>query len=283
MKIGSGKHRPGDALCFYVPLAALFLFTLFPFYWMLVTSLKPDKELYNTTINPLLALHPSLEHYGYLLLKTKFLRWMLNSVVVSVSSLAISLVAATLAAYALGRLRFRGAKLIGWAVFITYLVPRTILFLPLAQVVQSLGLQNSLWALIFTHPTFLVPFATWFLIGYYQSIPVELEEAALIDGASRFTVLWRIVIPLAIPGVLAVAIFSFTQSWNEFLYALVFISESSLRTVPIGVTTDLVRGDNFYWGPLMAGALLGSIPVALVYTFFVDYFVSGLTAGAVKG
>jgi multiple sugar transport system permease protein len=250
---------------------------------MAITSFKSDGELYNLKSNPLLVLQPTLTQYQRLLNDTLFPRWITNTLLVSIASTVISLTFSALAGYSLGRLRFRGAASIGWAIFITYLVPPTLLFLPLLGVVSSLGLQNSLWSLILVYPTFLIPFGTWMLIGYFKSIPHELEESALVDGATRLQAMYRIVLPLALPGLLSVAIFSFTLSWNEFIYALVFLSDATIKTVPVGVTSELIRGDSFFWGELMSGALLGSIPVALIYSFFVEYFVSGLTAGAVKG
>jgi multiple sugar transport system permease protein len=267
----------------YIPIAIMVLLTLFPFYWMAITSLKSDGELYNLMNNPLVVLNPVLTQYQRLLNDTLFPRWIGNTLIVSVASTGLSLAFSALAGYSLARLRFRGATTIGWAIFITYLVPPTLLFIPLLGVVSALGLQNSLWSLIFVYPTFLIPFGTWMLIGYFKSIPRELEESALVDGATRLQAMWRIVMPLALPGLLSVGIFAFTLSWNEFIYALVFLSDVSIKTIPVGVTSELIRGDSFFWGELMAGALLGSIPVAVIYSFFVEYFVSGLTAGAVKG
>ncbi len=191
--------------------------------------------------------------------------------------------AITLAGYSLARLRYRGADSIGWGIFITYLVPPTLLFLPLTLVIRELHLFNNLWALILTYPTFLIPFCTWMLMGFFKGIPRELEEAALVDGATRLQAMVRIAIPLALPGILAAALFAFTLSWNEFLYSLIFMNDSLVKTIPVGVTQELIHGDEFYWGELMGAALLGSIPVAVLYSFFVDHFVAGMTAGAVKG
>ena len=196
---------------------------------------------------------------------------------------AISLACSILAGYALARLRFRGAGAMAGAVFITYLVPQTLLFVPLLEIVRQLGLSNTLWSMILTYPTILIPFSTWLLMGYFRSIPRELEESALIDGASRLRAMAQIVLPLAMPGILSAGIFAFTLSWNEFIYALVFTNSTDIKTIPVGVVTELVKGDVYFWGSLMAGALLGSVPVALIYSFFVDRYVSGLTAGAVKG
>ena len=267
----------------YIPVTITLIAVLFPFYWMVITSLKPNRELYNINANPLIVRRPVLDHFTYLFEQTLFPRWMANSLIVSVAAMALSLAVATFAGYALARLRFPGANLLGWGIFVTYLVPSTLLFLPLTQLIFQMGLGNTLWSLILVYPTFLVPFGTWLLIGYFRSIPPDLEECAMVDGATRIQAFLRITLPLALPGLLSVGIFSFTLSWNEFIYALVFISSADTKTIPVGVTSELVRGDVFYWGELMAGALLGSIPVAIIYSFFVDYFVAGLTAGAVKG
>jgi multiple sugar transport system permease protein len=267
----------------YVPVALMVVLTLFPFYWMFITSFKADAELYNVESNPLITTQFTLDHYAYLIQETLFPRWTFNSLIVSVASTALSLVCSVLAGYALGRLRFKGANVIGWIIFAAYLLPQTLLFIPLTQQIGAMGMLDTYWALILIYPTFLVPFSTWLLIGFFRSIPRELEESALIDGATRLQAMWYIIIPLALPGLLSVGIFSFTLSWNEFIYALVFLSDVQLKTIPLGVTSELIRGDVFFWGSLMAGALLGSVPVALIYSFFVEYFVAGLTAGAVKG
>jgi len=267
----------------YIPIAIFIVITLFPFYWMTITSFKSNTELLDTSRNPMFVLEPTLYHYKYLLSESHFFQWLLNTTVVAVASTAISLVCSLPAAYALARLRFRGADAIGWGVFITYLVPPTLLFLPLALLIKTFGLSNNLLSLIVTYPTFLIPFATWLLIGYFKSIPRELEESALVDGATRLQAMVRIVMPLALPGILSAGMFAFTLSWGEFLYSLIFISDTQLKTLPVGVVQELIRGDDFFWGQLMAAALLASIPVALLYSFFVEYFVAGMTAGAVKG
>lgn len=264
-------------------VATILVVTLFPFYWMIVTSFKPNQELYSVEANPLFVVSPVWDHFVYLFTKTLFVDWMRNSAIVAVVATLFSLFAATLAGYALARLRFPGANVLGWAIFVTYLIPPTLLFLPLTQLIFQIHMGNSLIGLIFVYPTFLIPFSTWLLIGYFRSIPIDLEECAMIDGATRMRAFLSVTLPLALPGLLSVGIFSFTLSWNEFLYALAFISDPTIKTIPIGVTSELVRGDVFFWGELMAGALLGSIPVAVIYSFFVDYFVAGLTAGAVKG
>jgi multiple sugar transport system permease protein len=266
---------------FNIPLGVAMILLLFPFYWMLLTSFKSDPELYNVRLNPLLVHHPSLGQLRQLFTQTHYVRWLSNTMFIAVFSTLISLVASLLAAYGIQRLQFRGSGSLGVAIFLSYLVPPTILFIPLANIIFSFGLWNTPWSLILTYPTFLIPFCTWLLMGYLKTFPKELEECAMIDGATRIGVLVRIVVPLSIPGILSCGIFSFTLSWNEYLYALVFLSDTLQKTVPVGVITELVRGDVYSWGPLMAGALLGSVPVALVYSFFVEYYVTGLT-GALK-
>lgn len=277
------SHTLNRLLTFWLPLLVYIVVLLFPFYWMALTSFKANQELYNVRSNPFILTQPTLEHYQYLFKETGFARWAINTLLIATVSTAISLVCGILAGYALARLRFRGANLLALLIFITYLVPQTLLFIPLADVVQRFRLLDSPWSLILTYPTFLIPFCTWLLMGYFKSIPHELEEAALIDGSSRFMAMWRIVLPLAMPGVLSAGIFAFTLSWNEFIYALVFLSSSVNKTLPVGITSELIRGDAFYWGELMAGALLASVPVAVIYSFFVEYYVAGLSAGAVKG
>ena len=265
----------------YIPLGVFVFVLLFPFYWMGATSFKPNEELLARDGNPFWIVKPTLAHFEKLLFNTAYPDWLWNTVLVSVVSTFLSLVASVLAAYAIERLRFRGAKPAGGAIFLAYLVPPSILFIPLATIVFKLGLFDTLWALILTYPTFLIPFCTWLLMGYFRSIPFELEECALIDGASRWQILTKIVLPLAVPGLISAGIFAFTLSWNEFIYALTFVSSSEVKTVPVGVVTELVEGDVYHWGSLMAGALLGSLPVAFAYSFFVEHYVSGMT-GSVK-
>lgn len=271
-------------LFFWLPLVVFLIVLLFPFFWMVVTSLKSDNELYyDHKANPFIPGAPTLEHYLYLFRETSFGQWMLNTLIISISSTAISLFCGVLAGYALARLRFKGASIIASAIFITYLVPQTLLFLPLQDVVRSFHLYDTPWALILTYPTFLIPFCTWLLMGYFRTVPPELEEAALIDGASRFMAMRVIALPLAIPGILSAGIFAFTLSWNEFIYALIFLSSSAQKTIPIGITSELIRSDTPSYGELMAGAMLGSIPVVIIYAFLVEYYVAGMSAGAVKG
>ena len=275
------ESLPRRVVTLYVPLLVFLFVLLFPFYWMLTTSLKPNAELLSREGNPFWVAKPTLEHFHHLLFETPYPDWMWNTVVITVVATFFSLAASVFAAYAIERLRFRGAKPAGLAIFLAYLVPPSILFIPLAAIVFKLGLFDTRWALILTYPTFLIPFCTWLLMGYFRSIPFELEECALIDGATRWQILVKIILPLAVPGLISAGIFAFTLSWNEFIYALTFISSSEVKTVPVGVITELVEGDVYHWGPLMAGALLGSLPVAVLYSFFVEYYVSGMT-GAVK-
>lgn len=265
----------------YLPLAAFLFALLFPFYWMGMTAFKPNEELVSRDANPFWISSPTLAHFEKLLFRTEYPQWMWNTILVSVVSTFASLAASVLAAYAIERLRFKGSRPVGLAIFLAYLVPPSILFIPLATIIFKLGLFDTRLALILTYPTFLIPFCTWLLMGYFRSIPFELEECALIDGATRWQILTKIILPLAVPGLISAGIFAFTLSWNEFIYALTFVSSSEIKTVPVGVVTELVEGDVYHWGALMAGALLGSLPVAIMYSFFVEYYVSGLT-GAVK-
>ncbi len=272
---------PRRVVTLYVPLAVFVFVLLFPFYWMAVTSFKPNDELLSREGNPFWVVNPTLAHIHKLLFQTAYPEWLWNTVIISVVATFVSLLASVLAAYAIERLRFHGSRQVGLSIFLAYLVPPSILFIPLATIVFKLGLFDTRWALILTYPTFLIPFCTWLLMGYFRSIPYELEECALIDGATRMQILWKIILPLAVPGLISAGIFAFTLSWNEFIYALTFVSSSEVKTVPVGVVTELVEGDVYHWGALMAGALLGSLPVAIIYSFFVEYYVSGLT-GAVK-
>jgi multiple sugar transport system permease protein len=278
------RHPGWERLLFvYAPLAFALVFLLGPFYWMVVTALKPNSELYDAARSPLYVQAPTLEHFVHLFRKTEFLNWTKNTFVVSTLSTAVALALGVPAGYALARLRFRGSGVIGTGVVVTYLVPTSLLFIPMVQVMTALGLVDSYWSLVVVYPTFLAPFVAWLMAGYFKTIPAELEECARIDGADRLGAMWRIAIPLARPGIVSAGIFSFTLAWNEFIYALTLVTASSERTIPVGVLVQLTRADFYFWGPLMAGALAGSIPVALVYSFFVDQYAAGLTAGAVKG
>jgi multiple sugar transport system permease protein len=264
-------------------LVPFLVFAVFPFYHMTLTSLKKDSELYDRKAAPLLIRQgPTLEHYQKLIWETEFLTWTKNSLLVTMLATLVSVIIGTAAAYALARLQFFGVGSFGTGIFVTYLVPTSLLFLPLAQVVNWLKLADSKWALVLTYPTFLVPFCTWLLMGYFRTVPKEVEECAMVDGATRIQALWRIVLPIAIPGLVCATLFAFTLSWNEFIYALTFTSSSDQITASVGVTSELIRGDIYFWGSLMAGAVLASVPIVILYVFFLDYYVSGLAAGAIK-
>jgi multiple sugar transport system permease protein len=266
----------------WLPVLFFLFVALLPFYWMAITSVKPNSELYSMRANPLLVHAPTLKHYVDLLTTTSFMVWTWNTMIVAVISTAISLVLGIMLAYPLARINFPGAGLLAIAVASVYLVPQPLLFIPLADVINRLNLGNTLTSVILTYPTMLVPFCAWLLLGYFKTVPLELEEAARIDGATRFQTMRRIFLPLCTPGFISAGIFAFTLAQNEFLYALIFLTDTSVRTVPVGAIAELIRGDVFYWGQLMAAALLGSIPVAIIYSFFVEHYVAGLTAGAVK-
>ena len=273
---------PRRVVTIYVPLAVFVVVLLFPFYWMAITSVKSNQELLDFEAgNPFWVSSPTLAHINKLLFETSYPAWLWNTILVSVVATAFSIFASVLAAYAITRLRFRGGNLVGVAIFLAYLVPPSILFIPLSLMVVQLGVFDTRLALMFTYPTILIPFSTWLLMGYFKTIPYELEECALVDGASRLQVLVRIILPLAVPGLISAGIFAFTLSWNEFIYALTFISSSEVKTVPVGVVTELVEGDVYHWGSLMAGALFGSLPIAILYAFFVEHYVSSMT-GAIK-
>jgi multiple sugar transport system permease protein len=273
---------PRKLVTVYIPLVVFLIVLLFPFYWMTITTFKSNEELYNyTDFNPFWVVRPTLANIHKLLFETAYPAWLWNTMLVSAVATFLSLFCSVCAAYAIERLRYRGARFVGMAIFLAYLVPPSILFIPLATMVFTYGLFDSVWALILTYPTFLIPFCTWLLMGYFRSIPYELEECALIDGATRLQILVKILLPLSVPGLISAGIFAFTLSWNEFIYALTFISSTEHKTVPVGVVTELVEGDVYHWGSLMAGALLGSLPVAILYSFFVEHYVSSMT-GAVK-
>ncbi|MEE8301371.1 MAG: carbohydrate ABC transporter permease [Candidatus Tectomicrobia bacterium] len=279
--------RIRQAIVTYTSLIPYVAFALFPLYIMFITSLKSKQEINNLGESPFWATGITLENYQYLAERTHFFdHWMLNTVIVSVVATAISVTIGILAAYALARLRFRGVEAFGVAVFITYLVPQSLLFLPLINVINFIDdfipIRDSYLSLIITYPTFLIPFVTWLLMGYFRTVPVEVEECAYIDGCSRMRTLITIVLPMALPGVICAVLFAFTLCWNEFLYSLVFIQDELQKTLSVGVFTELVRGDIYFWGSLMAACLMGSLPIIAVYAFFMDYYVSGLTAGAIK-
>jgi len=255
----------------------------FPFYWMIITSFKQNVDLYTMENNPFLFnARPTLDHLKFLFTETRFVRWLGNTAFVGVVVVAITLFLAVPAAYALARLAGRWGERLGIAIFLTYLVPPTLLFIPLSRVVAFLGLQDSLWALILVYPTFTVPFSIWLLMGFFKSIPRELEDAAMVDGLTRFGAFLKLMIPISTSGILTVVIFTFTLVTQEFVYALTFISSESNQMIGTGIPIFLVRGDVYYWGALMAACLIASLPVAFLYNLFLDRFIAGFTVGAVK-
>ncbi|MGH2767960.1 MAG: carbohydrate ABC transporter permease [Actinomycetota bacterium] len=267
----------------YLVVGAFAIFFAFPFYWMLVTAFKRDSDLYNSRNVPLIFNEPpTLDHLDFLFSRTPYLRWLWNTGFVGVTVVAITLALSLPAGYALARLAGRWGGRLGVAIFLVYLVPPTLLFLPLSRIVSALGLKDSLWSLVLVYPSFTVPFATWLLMGFFKAIPQEIEEAALTDGCSRLQAMRRVVFPVSLPGILTVVIFSLALVFNEFTYALTFITSASEKTVSIGVPTDLIRGDVFFWGPLMAAAVIPSVPIAFLYNAFLDRFISGFTGGAVR-
>jgi len=270
-----------EPLVSYAFLAVLLVVVSFPFYWMTITALKSETQM-RSLLSMFWPDPVVLDNFRHLLGQTDFMAWFKNSVLVSVSSTFVATAIGTLGAYSLARLRFLGRAFLSSAVLITYLVPPSILFIPLYAQIRNLGLADSLAGLIAAYPSFTVPFVTWLLMGYFESIPVELEEAAMIDGATRFGAFRRVILPLAAPGVLAAGLYAFTQAWNEFLYALVFITDVKLRTLPVGLSS-FITGDVYGWGYLMAGAVLTTLPVIAAYIYLQKYMVEGLTAGSVKG
>ena len=260
-----------------VPFAVLLAF---PFVWMAITSLKPEAQVYDPT--KVWSFHPTLASYGYLFHHTDYVRWLRNSAFVGLVVVLITLAVALPAGYALARLAGRVGRTLGVAIFLTYLVPPTLLFLPLSRLVSQLHLSDRLWALILVYPSFTIPFAIWLLMGFFKTIPQELEDAALVDGCGRLQALVRIVFPIAVPGILTVVIFTFSLVVNEFVYAITFISSSTNRTLTVGVPTDLIRGDLYNWPGIMAAILIPSIPLALVYNAFLNRFIAGFTGGAFR-
>lgn len=268
---------------FYAAVIILVVFAAFPFYWMLITAFKTDGDLYNLKSDPYwFNAPPTLEHLRYLFEDTLFLQWLWNTALIGLCVIAITLVVAVPAGYSLARAPGRSGENLGIGIFLTYLVPTTLLFLPLSRVISDFGLQDSMWSLVVVYPTFTIPFCTWLLMGFFKSIPREIEEAAIVDGCTVLGAFVKTVLPLSVPAILTVVIFAFTLTMQEFVYALTFISSSDEKPVTLGVATDLVRGDVFYWGELMAGALIASVPVAIAYNLFLDRFITGITGGAVK-
>jgi multiple sugar transport system permease protein len=271
-------------LAYFGTLGVFTLFASLPFIWMLITTFKQNPDLYNTANNPyIFNMAPTLTHLRELFMQTLFLRWMLNTLLVGVLVVIITLILVIPAAYSLVRLSGRLGERLGIGIFLTYLVAPTILFIPMARVVANLGLQDSLWSLVVVFPSFTVPFGIWLLMGFFKSIPRDLEEAAMIDGNSRLGAFIRMVLPISTPGILTIVIFTFTLVVQEFIYTLTFITSAKSYTVSVGVPTFLVHGDVYNWGAMMGGCLIASLPVAILYNFFLDRFIGGLTLGAVKG
>ncbi len=277
------ENRRWALIAAYFFLTLFIIFFLFPPYYMIVTSFKTNEEISSVKGIPwIFNQAPTLYHYKNLLTETYFLTFFKNTVIVTFFSVTISMVISILAAYSLSRMRFFGSAVLATGVFLTYLVPETLLFIPLFKVIGKLGLLNSKWALVLVYPTLAVPFCTWIMIGYFASIPKELDEAAMIDGASWYKMLVYIFIPVAMPGIIAATIFAFTVSWANFLYPLAFVYSNEEMVLTVGTITTLIRGDVMHWGGLMAGALLAAAPPVILYAFLMDYYISGLTAGAVK-
>ncbi len=276
--------RRRDSLLTWLVVGPFAIVLAFPFYWMLQTSLKSELDLYNTENNPFGFGEgsPTLDNYRFLFGETQYAHWLLNTVLVGLAVVAITLAVSLPAGYALARLSGRWGQTLGVGLFLVYLVPPTLLFLPLSRVVAEVGLQDRLAALILVYPGFTIPFATWLLMGFFKSIPRELEDAALVDGASRLRTLTRIVFPISLPGILTVVIFTFSLCVNEFIYAIAFITSSDSKVVSTGIYTELIRGDVFYWGALMAATLIPAIPLALLYNTFLDRFIAGFTGGAFR-
>lgn len=271
-------------LLFFLVVAFFCFFSAAPFAWMVITVFKEDRDLYRSGNNPFLYNEPpTLEHLRYLFENTNYPVFLRNSLFIGVLVVLITLVFALPAAYSLARLTGRWGERVGIGIFLVYLVPPTLLFIPLSRVVVALGLNNTLWALVLIYPTISIPFSTWLLMGFFKSIPKDLEEAAMMDGYSRLGAILRVVLPLSLSGVIAVIVFTFTLTLHEFIYALAFVSSSAQRTISVGVPTELIRGDVFFWQSLMAAAAIVAIPVGIIYVFFLDRLVAGFTMGAVKG
>jgi multiple sugar transport system permease protein len=268
---------------FYLMLGLVTIIFLFPFYWGLITSLKFEVDIYDFSGNFLIPKRPSLANYATVFNTPRYFTWFWNTFFVSAVTTILSVIVSVMAGFAIARLRFRGVALAGTLVFITYLAPKNFLFVPLAQILKDWGLLGGLPALMITYPTNLIPFCTWLLSGYFANVPREPEECAMVDGASRLSAILRITLPMALPGIITAAIFSFTASWNELLYSVAFVSGEQNKMLTNGVIGAFSGGDYFSWGPLMAAATLSSLPVAFLYLLFTDRFVSGITAGATKG
>jgi len=278
------RSRRWALLLSYVFLILFAVFFLLPPYYMVVTSLKSNAEVAHMATNPwIIADGVTFEHFRTLLEKTDFLIFFRNTVIVTLCVVAVTMVVSILAAYSLARMKFWGSGVLATGIFLTYLIPDSLLFIPLFQIVRSLGLLNSYWGMVLVYPTLTVPFCTWIMIGYFSSIPKELDEAAVIDGANHMQMLLKIFIPVALPGIIAATIFAFTVSWAQFVYPMAFLYSSDQQVLTVGTVTSLIRGDVYQWGMLMAGALLAAAPPLIIYAFLMDYYIAGLTAGATKG
>ena len=282
-KSSLARNRRWALIVSYVFLVLFAIFFLTPPYYMIVTSLKTDAEVAHMATNPWWVFDFTLDQYKLLFTQSDFLIYFKNTAIVTVCVVAITMVVSVLAAFSLGRMKFWGSGVLAAGIFLTYLVPDTLLFIPLFQIVRSLGLLNSYWGMVLVYPTLTVPFCTWIMIGYFQSIPKELDEAALIDGASHMQMLWKIFIPVALPGIIAATIFAFTVSWAAFVYPMAFLYSSDQQVLTVGTVTSLIRADVYKWGMLMAGALVAAAPPLVIYAFLMDYYIAGLTAGATKG
>jgi multiple sugar transport system permease protein len=270
-------------ILFLVGIVLFVVIAVFPIYYMVITTFKTNDDLYNLTHFPLwFTDKPTFGHVQYLFQRTEFRRWLLNSYLIAFGTVIITVLTAVPAGYALARLNLPGAGALSIGIFLTYLVPPSLLFIPLSQVVSRLHLTDRVWALIIIYPTFTIPFCTWLMMGFFRTIPFDIEEAALIDGCNRIQAIRRVVLPLSRAGIFSVMMFAFTLALQEFIYALTFISTKENKPVTLGVVTDLIRGDVFYWGELMAGGIIAGLPVAILYNFFLDDFIAGITAGSVK-
>jgi multiple sugar transport system permease protein len=279
----SRLKKIGERTTLYGIVTFFSVFSVFPFYWMLIAMFKQDHDLFNPANNPFIFNEPAtLKHLQLLIFETHFIQYLYNTLWVGMVVVFITVMISVPAAYSLARWSRRLGENLGIGIFLTYLVPPTLLFIPLSRMISTFGLNESRMALMLIYPTFTIPFCTWLLMGFFKSIPKDIEEQAMIDGCSRLGAMVKIIIPLSISGILTIIVFAFTLTMHEFIYALAFISVSAQKTISIGVPTELVRGDVFRWGPLMAGALIPSIPVAILYTFFLDRFIAGFTMGAVK-
>ena len=283
----SSVRRVATALGHRLIILGFTAFAVFPFYWMVVTTFKQNSDLYvgaaNTAHNPFIFNRPpTLEHLRTLFEQTLYLTWVVNTLLVGALVVGITLLLAVPAGYSLARLAGRWGERLSIGIFLTYLIPSTLLFIPFSRLVSILGLQNTLWSLVLVYPTFTVPFCTWLLMGFFKSLPKEVEESAMVDGCSRTAAIWRVVLPLAVPGILTVVIFALTLVVQEFVYSLTFISSVQRMTVSVGVPVALIRGDVYYWGSLMAACVITSLPLAILYNFFLDRFITGFTVGAVK-